>query len=47
MTAPEATNIIIRLTQEGWDAKKINEFIVFIETHRPSEDEVMNIIKKE
>lgn len=47
MSVAEATNIIIRLTQEGWDAKKINEFIVFIETHRPSEDEAMNIIKKE
>lgn len=42
MTAAEATNIIIRLTQEGWDANKINEFIVFIETHKPSEDEAMN-----
>lgn len=46
MTATEATNIIIKLTQEGWDADKINEFIVFIETHRPSEDEAMRILKK-
>lgn len=45
MTAAEATNIIIRLTQEGWDANKINEFIVFIETHKPSEDEAINILK--
>ncbi|MCM1091784.1 MAG: hypothetical protein NC413_13140 [Muribaculum sp.] len=45
MTAKEATNIIIKLTEEGWDANKINEFIVFIETHSPSEDEAMNIIK--
>lgn len=45
MTAKETTNIILRLTQEGWDANKINEFIVFIETHRPSEDEAMNILK--
>ncbi len=45
MTAAEATNIIIRSTQEGWDANKINEFIVFIETHKPSEDEAINILK--
>ncbi len=45
MTAAEATNIIIKLTQEGWDADKINEFIIFIETHRPSEEEAMNILK--
>ena len=45
MTPKEAANIIIKLTQEGWDANKINEFIVFIETHKPSEDEAMNILK--
>ena len=45
LTAKEATNIILKLTQEGWDANKINELIVFIETHRPSEDEAMNILK--
>ena len=45
MTAAEITNIILKLTQEGWDADKINEFIVFIETHRPSEDEAMSILK--
>ena len=45
MTAKEATNIIIKLTEEGWDSNKINEFIVFIETHKPSEDEAMNILK--
>lgn len=45
MTAKETTNIILKLTQEGWDANKINEFIVFIETHKPSEDEAMNILK--
>lgn len=45
MTATEATNIIIKLTKEGWDAQKINEFIVFIETHKPSEEEAMNILK--
>ena len=44
MTAAEATNIIIKLTEEGWDAEKINAFIVFIETHRPSEEEAMNIL---
>ena len=46
MTATEASNIIIKLMQEGWSAEKINEFILFIETHRPSEEEVKNILKK-
>lgn len=46
MTVTVATNIIIKLTQEVWDAEKINEFIVFIETYRPSEDEAMGILKK-
>ena len=45
MIATEATNIILKLSQEGWDANKINEFIVFIETHKPSEDEAMSILK--
>lgn len=45
MPAAETTNIILKLTQEGWDANKIIEFIVFIGTHRPSEDEAMNILK--
>ena len=45
MTSKETTNIILKLTQEGWDANKINEFIVFIETHKPSEDEAKNILK--
>ncbi len=26
MTSKETTNIILKLTQEGWDANKINEF---------------------
>lgn len=47
MPAKETTNIILKLTQEGWDAKKINEFLVFIETHKPSEDEAMNILKNQ
>lgn len=46
MTVAEITNIIIRLTQERWDANKINGFIAFIETHRTSEDEAMNIFRK-
>lgn len=45
-SAAETTNIILKLTEEGWDANKINKFLVFIETHKPSEDEVMNILDK-
>lgn len=40
MTKEEATNIILALTREGWTPEKINKFISFIETHKPSEDEV-------
>ena len=39
MPQTEATNIIIALRNEGWDGDKINAFIAFVETHRPSEDE--------
>ena len=39
MPQKEATNIIIALRREGWDSDKINEFIAFIETHNPSEQE--------
>ena len=39
MTQTEATNIIIALRNEGWDGDKINAFIEFIETHRPTEEE--------
>ncbi|MCM1127472.1 MAG: hypothetical protein NC429_13495 [Lachnospiraceae bacterium] len=47
MPTTVAANIIIKLTEEGWDAEKINAFIVFIETHRPSEDEAMGILKNQ
>ncbi len=35
----ESTNIIIALRNEGWDGDKINDFITFVSTHRPSEEE--------
>ena len=46
MTAKEATNIILRLMEEGWDGDKINAFIAYIETHLPTEDEVRKAFEK-
>ena len=46
MTQKESSNIIIKLKQEGWDDKKINAFILYIETHSPTEEETQNIIKE-
>ena len=40
MNMREVTNIIIALRNEGWDADKINNFLGFIETHNPTENEV-------
>ena len=45
MTQKEATNIIIRLRKEGWDDTKINNFIGFIETHTPTEEEAREFEK--
>ncbi|MBQ9606855.1 MAG: hypothetical protein IJV16_06735 [Lachnospiraceae bacterium] len=39
MTHKKATNIIIRLRKEGWSGDKITEFIGYIETHNPTEEE--------
>ena len=45
MTKKEASNIILRLRAEGWDGDKINDFILFIETHEPTEEEVLHSMK--
>ncbi|MBR1524549.1 MAG: hypothetical protein IJ641_08865 [Lachnospiraceae bacterium] len=42
MTQTESTNIIIALRNEGWDGDKINDFIAFISTHKPSEEEAIS-----
>ncbi|MBQ9503785.1 MAG: hypothetical protein IJU93_02135 [Lachnospiraceae bacterium] len=39
MNTKEVANIIIRLRQEGWTEEKINDFIIFVETHVPTADE--------
>lgn len=39
MTPKVTTNIIIGLRNEGWDSDKINDFLTFIETHSPTEEE--------
>ncbi len=45
MTQKESTNVIIRLLEKGWSYKEIVEFIAFIPTHDPSEDEVKKLFK--
>ena len=45
MTNKEAANIIIKLREEGWDGDKINAFILFIETHSPTEEEAKNALE--
>ena len=40
MTQKEATNIIIKLREKGWDGEEITDFIGFIETHNPTEEEL-------
>ena len=46
MAQKESTNIIIKLSEEGWSGDKINAFIAYIETHIPTEEEVVKIIDK-
>ena len=41
MPQKEATNIILELRKEGWDDTKINSFIALVETHNPTEEEVL------
>ena len=40
MNTKEVANIIIKLRQEGWDDTKINDFMLFVGTHTPTEAEV-------
>lgn len=47
MTKKEATNIIIRLKKKGWSGDEITAFIAFIETHDPTEQEVMELMDKD
>ena len=42
----ETTNIIIALRRKGWSEMEINDFIVFIETHHPTEKEAEEAKKK-
>ena len=45
-SSKENANIIIKLSQMGHTNIEINEFIGFIETHTPSEEEVAQAIKE-
>ena len=46
MTSKEVANIIIGLRQRGWTEEEINDFIVFVETHTPTEAEAESSKKK-
>ena len=40
MNTRETSNIIIGLRKKGWTDTEINDFILYIETHVPTPDEV-------
>ena len=42
----ETTNIIIGLRMKGWTDEEINDFIVFIETNRPTQKQIEQSKKK-
>ncbi|MBR1629169.1 MAG: hypothetical protein IJ679_07885 [Lachnospiraceae bacterium] len=44
MTQKETTNIILKLNEEGWSAKKITAFLTYVAMHNPTEEEVVSII---
>ena len=45
MTQKETTNVIIKLIEKGWSYQEIIEFIAFISTHNPSEEEAKKAIE--
>ena len=45
-TKVENANIIIKLSKMGFSTSEIVEFIGFIETHEPSEEEVMQALEE-
>lgn len=42
----ETTNIIIKLSRFGHSNAEINDFIAFIETHNPSEEEAAEAVRQ-
>ena len=46
MTQKETSNIILKLRQKGWVDKEITDFLLYIETHNPTEKEVIESNKK-
>lgn len=41
MTQKENANLILKLREKGWSDTEINELVLFIETHTPTEQEVL------
>ena len=39
MTQKETSNIILKLREKKWSDKDITDFLLFIETHNPTEKE--------
>ena len=46
MTQRESTNIILELRKRGWSELEITSFIAIIETHNPTEQEVIESNRK-
>ena len=45
MNTKETTNVILGLRAKGWDDTEISNFLMYIETHNPTEIEVQESIK--
>lgn len=46
MTQKETTNIILELRKRGWSELEITNFLTIIETHNPTEEEVLESNRK-
>ncbi len=46
MTHKENTNIILELRKRGWTDTEINSFVMIVETHDPTEQEVIESNRK-
>ena len=39
MPQKETSNVIIGLRKKGWSDTEINDFLLYVETHTPTEEE--------
>ena len=45
MSQKNNTNMILGLRRKGWTDTEINNFMLYVETHTPTEEEVMESMK--